>query len=134
MHPVNAVRPGIIRTDIAFFISCAVAHLGGCATYSSGAPKESLGTVLWVGDASYVVGTPAVGMRASSTRRVSMVGIRVQLDAMSEPVSHSSRTGSLLRRLVAGQRVRVTYREKSSLFGHETTVIKATPLPAAAPQ
>jgi hypothetical protein len=100
--------------------------LGGCAAQASG-PKQSLGTVLWVGDASYVVGTPGIGMRASSTRRVPMVGVRIQLDGMREPLSHSSRTGSALRQLVAGQRVRVTYREESSLFGRDVAVIRIAP-------
>lgn len=80
--------------------------------------------MLWVGDASYVVGKPAVGMRASSTRKVPMVGVRVQLDGISEPLSYSSRTGSSLRQLAPGQRVRVTYREQAGLFGREMAVVR----------
>ena len=94
----------------------------GCATHA--APKQSLGTVLSVADASYVVGMPAIGMRASSKRKVPMVEVQVRLDGVPEPLSYSSRTGSALRRLVAGQRVRVTYREQGGLFGSEIAVIR----------
>jgi len=104
-----------------------IVAVGGCTGRSPGRPSESLGTVVWVGDASYVVGTPSHGMRAGSSRRVPMAEVRVQLDGHSEPVSYASRTGSVLRRLAPGQRVRVAYRRESSLFGHELVVTGVTP-------
>mgnify|MGYP003444413398 CR=1 FL=1 len=91
---------------------------------SSAAEQEGLGRVVWAGDASYDTGTPGVGMRAKTTRRVPQAGVHVLLDGRSEPLEFSERSGSRLQRLAAGDRVRISYREGGFLFWHELRLLR----------
>ena len=106
----------------------AVWGLGEFVAKQTARHEEASASVLWAGDDSYDSGSPGVGMHASSSHRVERDGVRLLIDGVPEPVQYSTGPGSGLRKLSAGERVRVQYRRGTFLFWDSVAVTKVSEL------